>query len=81
MADFAQELFPNLEVIRNNAMVDARNYRVNCDKFRDVLGYETKTSVLDGMRELKEAIESGRISDPDQDQHSNFKAIRGLSIN
>ncbi len=80
LGDFAKEVFPDLEIIHKDAMADPRNYRVNCDKIRDLLGFETEITVLDGMKELKDAIESGKVGDPDDPQYSNYQTIQDLAF-
>ena len=78
LADIAASLFPDLEVVRKNLEVDPRNYRVNCDKIRDALGFRTEVSVLEGMRELRDAIEAGTIQDPDLSEYNNLKTIQEM---
>lgn len=80
LGDFAAQVFPGLDVARKQAMVDPRNYRVNCDKIKNALGYDTTMSVVDGMREMKEAIESGKIGDPDQPRYSNLRTLQEMDF-
>ena len=47
---------------------------------RDVLGFHTEISVPDGMKELKDAIRSGRISDLDAPRYSNHLTVRDLAF-
>lgn len=42
---------------------EKRNYNVNFDKIKDVLGFSTSKTVSDGINEIKEALEKGMISD------------------
>jgi nucleoside-diphosphate-sugar epimerase/CBS domain-containing protein len=78
LAEFARELFPELEVVHNNLVVDPRNYRINCERIREVLGFETEISVLEGMRALRDSIEAGEIADPDLSEYSNLETIQGM---
>ena len=80
LSELAKQVFPDLEVVRKNAESDPRNYRVNCDRIREVLGFDTEISVLEGMEELKRAIETGELGDPDQAHYSNFQTIQNLAI-
>jgi len=77
---FAAEVFPGLEIVREEGTTDPRSYRVSCDKIRDVLGFHTEISVLDGMKELKSAIGSGLIADLDAPRYSNHLTVRDLAF-
>jgi nucleoside-diphosphate-sugar epimerase len=44
--------------------VDTRNYRVDFSKARDQLGFQISSRVPDGIREILEALRSGKISEP-----------------
>ncbi len=63
-----------------NRSSDPRSYRVSCDKIRDALGFHTEISVPDGMKELKSAIGSGRITDLDAPRYSNHLTVRDLAF-
>ena len=80
LGEFAKQVFPELEVICDEHATDPRSYRVDCDKVRDVLGFETEMSVVDGMRELKHAIQSGLVQDLDAPRYSNHQTIRDLAF-
>lgn len=41
----------------DEAFNDLRNYRVNCDKLAETIGFQTKWTVPDGIRELYEAYQ------------------------
>ena len=72
--------FPDVIVNRKNAEVDRRNYRVNCAKLRDSLGFEIETTVVGGVRELKAALESGDLGDLDQSEYSNLQRVQELAF-
>jgi nucleoside-diphosphate-sugar epimerase len=80
LGEMVKQVYPTVTVIRKNVETDPRNYRVNCDKIRDVLGFEPEMSVLDGMIELKGALEAGRIDDADEPRYSNFQTVQGLAF-
>ena len=69
-----------MTVNRKNTSVDARNYRVDCTKLRDTLDYQIETTVADGVRELKVALESGDLGDLDQPSYSNLQTVRDLAF-
>lgn len=43
---------------------DLRDYHVNFDKISSVLGFSADIGLAEGIREIREAIESGLIADP-----------------
>lgn len=43
---------------------DPRDYKVSFDKVRERLGFETEMTVPDGIREILDALASGRFGDP-----------------
>ncbi len=56
--------FPDAEMIVNDIpFQDTRNYRVNGEKAKTILGFKSKYSIDDGIEEIKELIESKRIKD------------------
>ncbi len=54
---------------------DMRDIRVSFEKIGRVLGYETKHTVEDGIRELAEAIQGGLLHDPGGERHRNAHFI------
>lgn len=60
LADMVAEVVPGSRVIyADGAQPDKRNYRVNCDRIRQVLpGFTTEWTVRRGMEELLEAYRS-----------------------
>lgn len=54
---------PHAEVITNDLITDKRNYYVHFGKIKSVLGFEPEHTLVDGVREMKEAVERGRIAD------------------
>ncbi|HTM48854.1 MAG TPA: NAD-dependent epimerase/dehydratase family protein [Bryobacteraceae bacterium] len=80
LEDVAAEIgaaFPETRIERaDNA--DARNYRVSFDKIRGRLGFECSLTLADGIRELKTALESGRIADYEDILYHNQRFLAGL---
>lgn len=50
---------------------DARNYKVNSDKARKVLGFKPKFTPEEGIKEVKKMIEEHRIKDVNNPRYSN----------
>lgn len=80
LADIAKEVFPSLKVIRKKSLVDQRNYRVDFSKIKELLGFEFKTGVKEGMLELKEAFDRNELGDLDDPCYSNFKRLQELKL-
>lgn len=55
--------------------VDRRNYRVDFEKIRDVLGFEPSRTVRDGVSEIVTAVLRGEIVDVRAARHSNVRAL------
>lgn len=51
---------------------DPRDYRVNFDKIKDVLGFKITKRVSDGINEIVILIENGFIINPDDDKYYNI---------
>jgi nucleoside-diphosphate-sugar epimerase len=59
VAEIVGQIVPNSTVtLSDEAFNDLRNYRVNCDKIAERVGFQTKWTVPDGVRELYEAFTS-----------------------
>ena len=58
------EIAPGAEIEIVPADPDLRDYFVKFGKIESVLGFKAKRSLKDGLREMKEAIESGFPADP-----------------
>lgn len=69
--------FPDL-VIEKTEMhfQDARNYRVTSKKVKDVLGFESKYSIDDGIEEVRYLVETGRIKNIDSSRYSNHEFLK-----
>jgi nucleoside-diphosphate-sugar epimerase len=52
---------------------DPRDYRVNCDKIRDKLGFKITKTVPDGIAEIHQLIQSGLISDSFSSKYKNLQ--------
>ena len=64
--------FPDL-VIEQTEMPfqDTRNYRVSSDKAQQVLGFKAVSSIDDGIEEVKELLETGRLKDVENPRYTN----------
>jgi nucleoside-diphosphate-sugar epimerase len=64
--------FPDVVVERTEMNYqDARNYRVNSDKAKNILGFEPQFSIDQGIEEIKSLMDSGRLKDVDNPRYTN----------
>lgn len=59
---------------------DNRSYHINSDKIKDLLGFETKFTVADAVRDLCNAFKSKIINDTESDIYYNVKRLKHLKI-
>lgn len=79
VGELIEGLIPDLEVIHAYEIKDKRSYRVSFDKIYDVLGFTTTKQVKDGILEIKEAIETKIIVNPDDPIYYNHRVLeRGV---
>lgn len=71
LADEVQKHYPKIKVNRvKMKFEDLRNYRVTSDKAKKI-GFAPKLTPSDGIKELKELLEAGRIRDLNSPRYSN----------
>jgi nucleoside-diphosphate-sugar epimerase len=77
VAEEIHKMCPNSQVqhITNS---DPRNYRVSFSKIRRDLGFTCSVGLQDGIQELKQAFEQGRIVDYKDQWYHNQKTIESL---
>jgi nucleoside-diphosphate-sugar epimerase len=78
VGELVHSLVPSAEVIDLNSDTDPRNYRVNFNKIRNTLNFAPKWTLEQGVRQVMEAIESGKITDYQDTQFSNVKFLSDL---
>lgn len=60
---------------------DLRSYHVNSDKIRGELGFQPGHSIEQAIRDLRDAFQAGRVSDPMTDpRYYNIKRMQELSL-
>ena len=59
---------------------DPRNYRVNFDKIRDILGYRASVTLEDGIQEMVDAVLSGEVADWHDPIYSNIRHLEGEGL-
>jgi nucleoside-diphosphate-sugar epimerase len=76
LADELVQMFPEARIEFHHKTEDPRDYRVNCDKIKRVLGFEVSITVPEGMREIARIVQEGVISDPDHQRYYNIPYAR-----
>lgn len=65
LAQFVQDVIPNVTIHRIPDNPDTRDYNVSFSKVKDVLGYEPAIGIHEGIVEIKQALERGLIRGED----------------
>lgn len=65
------EVFPDLEVETIPQTPDLRDYRVNFDKIRRVLGYEVQWEIRAGIAGIRDTLQQGLIADYKDEKYYN----------
>ncbi len=66
-----QKELPNSKIKYVKKDDDPRDYRVNCDKIKNELGFEISMRVPDGIKEIKRIIQEKLIQDPEEQKYYN----------
>ena len=67
-----QKQIPDAKAIYVEKTEDPRDYRVNCDKIKNELGFTITKKVPDGIREIIKLMRSGIITDPHSQKFRNI---------
>jgi nucleoside-diphosphate-sugar epimerase len=73
-------LVPGAAVVNKDDISDTRNYWVNSNKINQVLGFSPEWSVEQGVKQVIEAISSGKVSDYRDARYSNIKFLKEEGI-
>lgn len=76
IADELVGLIPDARISYVHRDEDPRDYRVNFDKIRNVLGFHLSKTVPEGMREILDGVRLGIIDDPDEQRYYNIPIVR-----
>jgi nucleoside-diphosphate-sugar epimerase len=76
VAEIVGRVVPDVKVEVIEASPDQRDYRVSFDKIRHVLGFRTRFTVEDGVREMALSFAAGELKDPDHDRYSNLRSLK-----
>ncbi len=70
-----KSLVPTAELIASGSDGDRRNYRVDFSKISNRLKYQPKWTVEQGVKQVIEAFDSGKVSDYQSTMYSNVKFL------
>jgi len=76
LAERVKACIPEIEVEKVIEDPDKRSYNVCFDKAEKVLGFKAKKTIEEGINEIKEAIQTGKISDPEDIKYYNLKVLK-----
>ena len=79
VGDTLKKLRGGAEVVRESTP-DARDYRVSFAKIRSRLGFRSQITLLDGMREISDALESGAVRDYLAPAYHNHRASELVAV-
>ena len=80
IGEMIHEIIPSAQLIDNGNDIDLRNYRVNFAKINHALGFRAQWNVEQGIYQVLEAIQSGRVCDYQHEHYSNVKQFRKNSL-
>ncbi len=67
-----KKVLPNSKIKYVAKNEDPRDYKVNCDKIKNELGFKISMKVPDGIMEIKRAIQEKLIQDPEDQKYYNI---------
>lgn len=75
VAELIGELVPDVRVTFEPAAATEANYRVSFRKIRGRLGFEPRRTLVDGILEIKVAVESDAVGDYREARYDNHKSL------
>ncbi|MBN1419916.1 MAG: aminotransferase class I/II-fold pyridoxal phosphate-dependent enzyme, partial [Planctomycetes bacterium] len=78
LAHMVRDELGGIEVEEAPGDTDRRTYRVRFDRASDVLGWRPARTVHQGVREIAEALRSGRLGDPTASKYYNIRRLKEL---
>jgi nucleoside-diphosphate-sugar epimerase len=71
IVDEIKKRLPEAKISYVERQEDPRDYRVNCDKIREVLGFQITKTVPDGIDQILQIVQDRFIQDPDSQRYRN----------
>lgn len=75
IAEAVKKIVPNVRIVVKDGLEDKRDYKVSFDKIRNLLGFESKITLEDSVREMVKYLEGDMISNYLDDIYYNVKYI------
>jgi hypothetical protein len=75
IGEMIQRCVPSAMMINKGDEVDPNNYKVGFSKIRKVLGFLPEWTVEQGIQQVSEAVNSGKVTDYRAPQYSNIKFL------
>jgi nucleoside-diphosphate-sugar epimerase len=75
IGELVHDFVPSAELLINDADQDKRNYRVDFSKLQNLLGFEPRWTVEQGIQQVLEAIANGDVRDYTEARYSNVKFL------
>jgi nucleoside-diphosphate-sugar epimerase len=75
VGEIIHHMVPTAELIELGADSDRRNYRVNFSKMYNLLHFKPQWTIEQGIRQVIEAIEAGKVKDYRDAKYSNVKHL------
>ncbi len=72
LVDELKKVIPEARIKYVKKDEDPRDYRVNSDKIKEELGFKISITVPEGIREIKEIVQTGLIQDPEDQKYYNI---------
>lgn len=80
LGEIVVKMAPGAKMLEIRNDEDPRNYRVRFDKIRTAIGYRAAVTLEEGVREIIEAVQAGRVPDWTDPIYSNLKQMEGDSL-
>lgn len=71
-----REISPRADLLHMDTTHDTRSYKVSCEKIKKILNYKTSITPVSGVREVYQALQSGKVSDTRKTK--TFEWYKGL---
>ncbi|HLA80838.1 MAG TPA: NAD-dependent epimerase/dehydratase family protein [Thermoleophilia bacterium] len=75
VGEIIHRMVPGAELISSGLDGDRRNYRVNFSKIGNMLGFAPQRTLEQGIQQVTEAIEAGKVKDYRDAKYSNVKYL------
>jgi nucleoside-diphosphate-sugar epimerase len=75
IGELIHQFVPDAEIVNVTSESDKRNYWVDFSKFQNTLGFAPQWTVERGIRQVMEAMRSGKVADYKDAKYSNVKFL------